>query len=127
MALFAWTNRLLGEAVDLEPWLLLAYPELRGAHYRRGGVPPRVGGWCLGLRSVAAIVLGRTVWLAHDAHLTPELLLHEYAHVEQWRTVPWFALRYVWESFVRGYSHNKFEVAACQAARLRLQSLEDTR
>ncbi len=51
-----------------------------------------------------------------------ELLLHEHAHVEQWRTVPWFAVRYVWESLRRGYFNNRFEVAARQAAGDRLRT-----
>jgi len=121
MALFEWAARLFGEPIALEPHLLRDFPELASARYRRGGVPPLVGGWCLGERSVAAIALGRTVWLAPDADLTPELLLHECAHVEQWRTVHWFPARYVWESFRRGYFNNRFEVAARQAAHSRLR------
>lgn len=120
MALFSWAETLLGRPIDLDPGLLGTFPELRSARYRRGGAPPRVGGWCLGVRSVAAIALGRTVWLAPDADLTPELLLHEHVHVEQWRTVRWFALRYVWESLRRGYVNNRFEVAARDAARGRI-------
>jgi len=127
MALFRWAARLFGEPVDLEPRLLREFPELRSARYRRGGAPPRVGGWCLGARSVAAIALGRTVWVASDADLTPELLLHEHAHVEQWRTVRWFAARYVWESLRRGYLNNRFEVAARQAADGRLRISRQTR
>ena len=121
MALFAWAATLFGEPIDLDPWLLRDFPELGSARYRRGGAPPRVGGWCLGVRSVAAIALGRTVWIARNAHLTPELLLHEHAHVLQWRTVRWFAARYVWESLRRGYVNNRFEVAARQAADDRLR------
>jgi len=127
MALFGWAARLFGEPIDLEPRLLHDFPELRSARYRRGGAPPRVGGWCLGPRSVAAIALGRTVWIARDADLTPELLLHEHAHVEQWRTVRWFAARYVWESLRRGYSNNRFEIAARQAAHRRLRASDSSR
>jgi hypothetical protein len=121
MALFGWAARLFGTPIDLDPCLLRDFPELGSARYRCGGAPPRVGGWCLGVRSVAAIALGRTVWIADEADLTPELLLHEHAHVEQWRSVPWFAVRYVWESLRRGYFNNRFEVAARQAADDRLR------
>lgn len=120
MALFGWSAKLFGEPLELDLRLLRDFPELRSARYRRGGAPPRVGGWCLGVRSVAAIALGRTVWLAREVDLTPELLLHEHAHVEQWRTVPWFAARYVWETLRRGYFNNRFEVAARKAADDRL-------
>lgn len=127
MALFGWAAKLFGEAIELDVRLLRDFPELRSAQYRRGGAPPRVGGWCLGVRSVAAIALGRTVWIAREGNLTPELLLHEHAHVEQWRTVPWFAVRYVWESLRRGYFNNRFEVAARQAAADRLSTSASSR
>lgn len=122
MALFGWAAKLFGEPIDLDPRLLRDFPELRSARYRRGGAPPRVGGWCLGARSVAAIALGRTVWIAREADLTAELLLHEHAHVEQWRTVQLFPVRYVLESLRRGYFNNRFEVAARQASAARLRS-----
>ncbi len=115
----AW-RALIGERMTLDAALLQAFPELGDAVYRRGGLPLRVGGWFLGARTVAGIALGRTVWLTRDADLTPELLLHELAHVEQWRTVRWFALRYVWQSLRRGYVGNRYEVAARQAVRERL-------
>jgi hypothetical protein len=108
---------LIGERLRLADHLLHTYPELREAQYRRGGWPLRVGGWFLGVRSVAGIALGHTIWVAPDADLTPELLLHELAHVRQWRTVRWFPLRYVWASFRRGYRENPYEVAARRAAR----------
>jgi hypothetical protein len=127
MALFGWAAKLFGEPIDLNPRLLRDFPELGSARYRRGGAPPYVGGWCLGARSVAAIALGRTVWIAREADLRPDLLLHEHAHVEQWRTVPWFAVRYVWESVRRGYVNNRFEIAARQAADARLQASERSR
>lgn len=123
MALRGWTAKVLGEPVTLSEPLLGRYPELRSARYRRGGLPPMVGGLCLGVRSVAAIALGRTVWLAPDADLTPELLLHELAHVEQWRSVSWFAARYVWESLRNGYLNNRFERAARDAAASRLRRI----
>ncbi len=87
--------------------------------WRRGGLPPRVGGWCLGQSTVAGITLGRTVYLAPSAALAPELLLHELAHVEQFHRDRSFPLRYVWESLRRGYTHNRYEIEAdAFAARL---------
>ncbi len=62
--------------------LLDRHPELERARFRRGGVLPRVGGWCLGRRSVSGITLWHTIWLAPDAPWTAELLLHELRHVQ---------------------------------------------
>lgn len=113
MGLFHRAARaIIGAPCVLEAELLAQYPELREARYRVGGLPPRVGGWCLGTRSVAGITLGRTVWLAPDAGLTPSLLLHEVAHVRQWRSEPFFAWRYVWQCLRHGYHANRYEVAA---------------
>lgn len=92
--------------------LLARYPELARARWRRGGLAPRVGGWCLGRRTVAGIALGRTVWLSPAAALAPALLLHELAHVEQFAGVRAFPLLYAWESLRRGYSRNRFELEA---------------
>lgn len=114
------SRALIGEPLALSAALLAEYPELAEARYRRGGLPPRVGGWCLGVRTVAGITLGHTVWLAPEAHLTPHLLLHELAHVRQWRRVRWFAVRYLWESLRRGYASNTYEVEAERCARERL-------
>jgi hypothetical protein len=107
----------IGHRCALPEALVRAFPELAEARYRRGGLPPRIGGWFLGIRSVAGIALRHTVWLAPDADLTPELLLHELTHVRQWRSVRWFPVRYVWESLRRGYRENRYEIAARVAAR----------
>jgi hypothetical protein len=85
------------------------YPELLEARWREGGLPPRVGGICLGRRTVAGITLGRTVFLAAGLAPTPGLLLHELGHVRQFGSSRWFALRYLWESARRGYSANRYE------------------
>ena len=105
-------DRLLGAPVQLPPELLERYPELSGARWRRGGLPPRVGGWVLGLRSVAAITLWRTVFLAPDVPITAELLLHELRHVHQFEASRAFPAMYVLESLRRGYSRNRFETDA---------------
>jgi enamine deaminase RidA (YjgF/YER057c/UK114 family) len=55
---------IIGHRMTLPPALLARYPELADARWRRGGLPVRVGGWCLGRATVAGITLGRTIWLA---------------------------------------------------------------
>jgi hypothetical protein len=102
----------IGIPLELPEPLLDRYPELREARYRRGGLPPRVGGWGLGQRTVAAITLWRTVFLAPHTRLDPELLLHELRHVHQFRASGAFPLRYLWESFRRGYHRNPYETDA---------------
>lgn len=111
---------LLGTAAAVPPGLLDAYPELSAIRLRRGGLPPRVGGWCLGQRSVAGITLGRWVWLAPNAEPTAELLLHEVRHVHQFQALRGFPLRYVWESLRRGYLQNRYEVDARRYVAFRL-------
>ncbi len=103
---------LVGRPLVLPDALLARYPELRGARWRHGGLPLRVGGWCLGRRTVAGITLGRTIFLADAAALAPALLLHELAHVEQFARQRTFPVRYAWQSLRRGYAHNRFELEA---------------
>ncbi len=100
---------IIGRRTELPSALLTRHPELGAAFWRRGGVPPRLGGWALGQRSVLGIALGRTVFLAPHAPLDPALLLHEVAHVRQFQRVRGFPIRYLWESLRRGYAHNCFE------------------
>ena len=103
---------LLGEPVQPPAEVLARYPELRLARYRLGGLPPRVGGWALGRRTVAAITLWKTIFLAPDAPPSAELLLHELRHVQQFGADRAFPLRYLWESVRRGYTRNRFELDA---------------
>lgn len=105
-------NPWLGVPVELPPALADRYPELREARYRRGGLPPRVGGWGLGRRTVAAITLWRTVFLAPRTGFDAELLLHELRHVHQFRASVSFPFQYLWESIRRGYYCNRFEADA---------------
>lgn len=100
---------LIGDAVALSTPLLARYPQLAGARWRVGGLPPRIGGWCLGRRSVAGITLGRTIFLSPWARHEPALLLHEFAHVRQFAGVTAFPIRYVWQSLRYGYRANCFE------------------
>ncbi len=115
MAVFhATLKALVGVPECLPTNLLEALPELRRLRVRRGGLPPRVGGWCLGSSAVSGITLWRTVWLGSNVRPTAELLLHEFRHVHQFETVRAFPLLYVWESLRHGYYHNRFEVDARQ-------------
>ena len=111
-----------GEAESLPPAMLAAFPELRAMRLRRGGLPPRIGGWCLGQSTVGGITFWSTVWLGTNCAPSAELLLHELRHVHQFESVRAFPLRYVWETLRRGYHHNRFEVDARQFAVERLRS-----
>ena len=88
----------VGERTELPAHLLARYPELRAARWRRGGLPVRVGGWCLGQAHCSAITLWHTIWLAPDMTPSAELLLHELRHVHQFEASATFPLRYLWES-----------------------------
>jgi hypothetical protein len=106
------THELLGKRIALPREVTAAWPELNELTYRRGGLPLRVGGILLGQTTVAAITLGRTIFLARDTSLNPELLLHELRHVQQFAERKTFPLHYIWESLRRGYHANRFEVDA---------------
>jgi hypothetical protein len=112
---------LIGRPTSPSADLMRRYPELARARWRRGGLPVRVGGWCLGTRSVAAITLWHTIWLAADIEPSGELLLHELRHVDQFEASVAFPVLYLWESIRRGYVRNRFEVdaRAYAAARVR--------
>ena len=110
----------LGEAIRLPDDVVYNWPELEELTYRRGGLPLRVGGWFLGQSTVAAITLGKTIFLAHRTRLHPELLLHEYRHVQQFAESKTFPLHYIWESLTRGYHANRYEADARHYAERRL-------
>jgi hypothetical protein len=103
---------LIGRATTLPPDLIDRYPELASARFRVGGLPVRVGGWCLGQRAVSAITLWHTIWLDTESSPSEELLLHEIRHVAQFEASAAFPLLYLWESVRRGYVRNRFEVDA---------------
>jgi hypothetical protein len=117
---------LIGRPAPLPPALAAAYPELASLSFRRGGLPPRVGGWLLGQRSVAAVTLWRTVWLGDTTQFDPELLLHESRHVAQFESSRAFPVRYVWESLRRGYHANRYEVDAREYAATRVRGGPET-
>jgi len=110
-----------GTPIALPRELIARYPELGRAHWRRGGLPVRVGGWCLGQKTVAAITLWHTIWLAPGSPFAEELLLHEFRHVEQFGAHPVFPILYLWESATRGYVRNRFEVDARDYASARVR------
>lgn len=126
----------LGVPVRVADDTLARYPELAKVRLRRGGIPPRVAGWALLQRGVAAITLGDTVFLGADApppdqqlatHLQEQLdslLLHELRHVQQFREDRIFAIRYLWEILRKGYEQNRYEVEAREFARARLSRAE---
>lgn len=113
---------LIGKPVALPPELVRRYPMLASVHYRRGGLPPRIGGWLLLRDTAAAITLWNTVWLAPGVSFRAELLLHEFRHVHQFQASRSFPVRYLWESIRRGYSRNRFEVDARRYAASTLQA-----
>ena len=112
---------LIGHKTTLSRELIDRYPGLAQARWRRGGLPVRVGGWCLGQRAVSAITLWHTIWLDTESSPSEELLLHEIRHVAQFEASAAFPLLYLWESLRRGYVRNRFEVdaRAYAAARVR--------
>ena len=114
------TEAFLGKSIDLPDEVVVSWPELMELRFRRGGLPLRVGGFFLGQSTVAAITLGRTIFLAERTRLDPELLLHEYRHVQQFSESKSFPLHYIWESLRRGYHANRFEVDARRYASARL-------
>ena len=114
---------LIGEPEPLAREVVERYPELHRLRVRRGGLPPRLGGWALGRATVAAITLRRWVFLAPEVPARPPLLLHELRHLEQFEANPLFPLHYLWASVRHGYHDNPFEAdaRAFSARRLRTQ------
>jgi hypothetical protein len=112
---------LFGRATELPRELIAQHPELARAHWRRGGLPVRIGGWCLGQSTVSAITLWRTIWLAPNLSPSLELLLHELRHVQQFEADQAFPLRYLWQSFRHGYVNNRYEVDARAYAAVRVR------
>ena len=74
----------------------------------------------LKVKSVA-ITLGKTIYLHNVSAETfrndKKSLKHELAHVQQFRRYGFlnFVLRYLWESWKKGYHNNKYEVEARKA------------
>jgi hypothetical protein len=123
--LTALARPLIGRPLALPPALLQRHPELAGANWRLGGLPVRVGGWCLGQPTVSGITLWRTIWLARDLNPPLELLLHELRHVHQFEANAAFPLLYLWESLRRGYVNNRYEVDARAYAADRVREMSE--
>ena len=119
----------IGREIALPEVLVERHPELGRMRLRRGGLPVRVGGWALGQRSVAAMTLWHTVFVAPGVPLEAELLLHELRHVYQFEASTAFPVRYLWESVRRGYRANRYEADArtYAAAQLRASVTEPPR
>jgi hypothetical protein len=115
-------DALIGREIELPGPIVEQFPELATARWRRGGIPPRIGGLFLGRASVSAITLWGTVFLGRHVPLDPELLLHEFHHVHQFQASPTFPLLYLWESLVHGYRRNRFEADARAYATRRLRT-----
>lgn len=114
--LHGFLRETVGHPITLPEDVVAAFPELASVAWRLGGFPLRVGGWLLGRRSVVGITLGRTVFLSDAESPSIQLLLHELGHVRQFRRDKAFPIRYLWESAIRGYSRNRFELEADQFA-----------
>lgn len=105
-------DAMIGRRIELPREMTERFPELSAAHYRRGGLPVRVAGWVLGMRSAAAITLWRTIFLDRDTPLSARLLLHELRHVHQFLERKSFPVRYLWQSLRHGYDRNAYEIDA---------------
>jgi hypothetical protein len=110
-----------GRPIQLPPELLARYPELGAASYRRGGLPVRIAGWALGMSSVEAITLWRTVFVDTNTDLSAALLLHELRHVHQFLERRTFPVSYLWQSLRYGYTGNAYEVDARRYSAFRLK------
>lgn len=121
-ALSTVRNALIGRSVAVPLELARRHPELSNVRIRRGGLPPRVGGWMLGNTTVAAITLWSTIWLAPSTPWSEALLLHELRHVHQFAASRLFPVRYIRESLRCGYHRNPYEVDARRFAAARVRT-----
>lgn len=126
-ALVRVREAVVGRPITLAAEVVARYPELADARWRAGGLPLRVGGWCLGQSTVAGITLWRTVFLADPTRASPALLLHELAHVRQFAQQRTFPLSYCWESVRHGYAQNRYETEADAFARACLSTAAQMR
>lgn len=103
-------DRVLGARV---PGSELPHPVPPGVVVRRNRLIPAIGGLFMGGKAPAgAVTLGRTI-LFNAAHpITPDLIVHELVHVQQWKNDPLFALKYCGQWLRHGYKNNPYEVEA---------------
>lgn len=124
-ALIRLAQSLIGTSERLPEAVLRKHPQLADVRWRRGGLFPRVAGWCLGQSSVAAVTLWRTVYMGARAPVSAELLLHELRHVQQFEESRAFPLLYLWETLKSGYHRNRFECDAREYAATCLMTHRD--
>jgi hypothetical protein len=74
----------------------------------------------MGLSSVEAITLWRTVFLGPGTAISAALLLHELRHVHQFLERRTFPVSYLWQSLRYGYTRNAYEVDARKYSAFRL-------
>jgi len=104
-------DALIGTPLTPAPHLVARWPELGRVRWRRGGIPPRIPALFFGTPSVA-VTLWSYVFLGPGLEPTPDLLLHELRHVQQFQSIRGFPMRYLWELARRGYRANRFEADA---------------
>lgn len=92
-------------------------PEQIDYYIKENSFIARLAARKLGADAVA-IVIGRTIHL-HNACReeflsSPRWLRHEMVHIRQFRRYGFmpFVARYLWESLLRGYAGNKYEIEA---------------
>ena len=97
-----------------------------GVRVRANRLVPVLGGIGAGMQGpAAAVTLGGTILVHPATRLDAGLLVHELAHVEQWRADPLFPLRYLAEWLRHGYRGNRYEVEAFERER-RFRSQQPT-
>lgn len=83
----------------------------------------KIAAWKLGCSSVA-MVLGETIYLHKVTKVefiqNAAWLKHELCHVAQFKKYGYFlfVILYLWESIMKGYNNNKFEIEARSAENL---------
>jgi hypothetical protein len=103
-------DRVLGPRV---PDAELPHPVPPGVVIRRNRLIPAIGGVFMGGRAPAgAVTLGRTILFNAAQPITPDLIVHELVHVQQWKNDPLFALKYCGQWLRHGYRQNPYEVEA---------------
>ena len=94
---------LFGQSIEPPDWVPC------GIELRRGGL------FVLLHPDAAAVSTEKTIILAPNAKLTPEIVCHELKHMEQKRTILHFWIKYWLEHSENGYEKNKYEIEARQA------------
>lgn len=92
----------------------LPHPVPTGVVIRRNRLIPAIGGVFMGggRAPAGAVTLGRTILFNADQPITPDLIVHELVHVQQWKNDPLFALKYCGQWLRHGYRQNPYEVEA---------------